>query len=109
MSRIYNDCDIALELLPLYIEKKTGKESNLFLEQHLFECEECQQVYQLMLQDLTEDVKAVGTVSKPVWQTIKRRCIRLVKKVLILLGGLVAYIGLMIGIIVLVFRYLSGA
>ena len=109
MSKIYNDCDIALELLPLYIEKETGKESNLFLEQHLFECEKCQQVHQLMVQDLTENVNEVGMVSKPVWQTIKRRCIRPVKKVLILLGGMAAYIGLMIGIIALVIRYLSGA
>lgn len=109
MSKFYNDCDIALELLPLYIEKKTGEESNLFLGKHLQECAECQQVHQLMAQDFLKDMKSTETISKPVIQTMKRRLLRLLKKVLIVFGGMAAYIGLMIGIIALVVRYLSGA
>ena len=109
MSKLYNDCDIALELLPLYIDKKTGEESNLFLGKHLQECAECQQIHQLMEQDLSVDMKSMEKVSKPLIQTVKRRLLRLLKKVLIVFGGMAAYIGLMIGIIALVLRYLSGA
>lgn len=109
MSKIYNDCDIALELLPLYIEKKTSEESNLFVGKHLLECGECQQVYQLMVRDLGEELWNVESISERTRQTKKRRFIRRVKKLFILVGGMLAYIGLMIGIIVLVVMYLSGA
>ena len=34
MNRKVSDCDIVLELLPLYIEKRTGAESNGFVEKH---------------------------------------------------------------------------
>jgi len=109
MSKNYNDCDIALELLPLYIENKTGEESNLFVGKHLMECEECRQAYELMVQDFAEDIWKVESISERTRQTKKRRFIRWVKKLLILLGGMIAYIGLMIGIIALVILYLSGA
>lgn len=108
MSKIYNDCDIVLELLPLYIEKKTCEESNFFVGKHLLECEECQQVYQLMVQDFAQDMQNTESISERTRQTKKRRFIRRIKKLIILLGGMAAYIGLMIGIIALVIMYLSG-
>lgn len=109
MGKNYNDCDIVIELLPLYIEKKTGEESNLFVGKHLLECGECQRVYQLMIRDLGENLWNVESISERTRQTKKRRFFRRLKKLLILVGGILVYIGLMIGIIVLVVMYLSGA
>ena len=73
------------------------------------ECEECRQAYELMVQDFAEDIWKVESISERTRQTKKRRFIRRVKKLLFLLGGILAYIGLMIGIIALVLMYLSGA
>lgn len=107
MSKNYNDCDVTLELLPLYIEKKTGEESNLFVGKHLLNCEECQQVYQLMAQELVEDIWSMESISQRTGHTKKRRFIRRIKTLFVLLGGMIAYIALMIGIIALVVMYLS--
>lgn len=107
MSKNYNDCDVTLELLPLYIEKKTGEESNLFVGKHLLNCEECQQAYQLMAQELVEDIWSMESISQRTGHTKKRRFIRRIKTLFVLLGGMIAYIALMIGIIALVVMYLS--
>ena len=109
MSKNYNDCDITLELLPLYIEKKTGEESNIFVAKHLLECKECRQTYRLMAQELVEDIWNMESISERTGQTRKRRFIRRMKTLSILIGGMIAYIALMIGIIALVIMYLSGS
>ena len=107
MSKNYNDCDVTLELLPLYIEKKTGEESNLFVGKHLLNCEECQQACQLMAQELVEDIWSMESISQRTGHIKKRRFIRRIKTLFVLLGGMIAYIALMIGIIALVVMYLS--
>ncbi len=48
MNHHYNNCDIAFDLLPLYLDGKTGQESNAFMERHLSECKECRKNYELM-------------------------------------------------------------
>jgi len=47
-----NECDIVLDLLPLYIENKTCNESNDLVMKHLEECQECSEVYRNMTADL---------------------------------------------------------
>ena len=39
-------CEIIRDLLPLYIDGLTSKESNQEIEKHLKNCEECQKYYQ---------------------------------------------------------------
>lgn len=50
-------CDIATDLLPLYMEQLTQKETNQWLKEHLFECEQCREMYQWMEQSLIEPSK----------------------------------------------------
>ncbi len=42
------ECDIISDLLPLYMEKKTGKESGRFIREHLKRCEKCRKNLQYM-------------------------------------------------------------
>jgi len=42
------DCDLAFDLLPLYLEGATGEESDRFLQNHLKTCESCRETYELM-------------------------------------------------------------
>lgn len=46
------DCKIVQDLLPNYIEKLTNEETNLFIEEHLKECNECKKVLNNMKKDL---------------------------------------------------------
>ena len=51
----YTECDIVRELLPLYIEQKTGEESNAYVAGHLPKCEECRAIHQWMSADWLEE------------------------------------------------------
>lgn len=44
-------CEMIRDLLPLYIDGLTSKESNQEIEKHLKNCEECQKYYQEMTGD----------------------------------------------------------
>ena len=46
------DCKIIQDLLPNYIEKLTNEETNLFIEEHLKECTECQHIFENMQKEL---------------------------------------------------------
>lgn len=48
-----NECDVVLDLLPLYIENKTSDESNRLVRKHLEECRECSEIYRSMTADLS--------------------------------------------------------
>ncbi len=41
-------CNVIQDLLPLYIDKITSKESNQLIEEHLSECEKCKQELELL-------------------------------------------------------------
>lgn len=47
-------CDIVKDLLPLYIEGLTSKDSNEEIEKHLESCEECRTFYQEMSGEIEE-------------------------------------------------------
>ena len=42
------ECDIVFDLLPLYMEQRTGKESNEFIRAHVEQCEECRKNMEFM-------------------------------------------------------------
>ncbi len=114
MNRNVSDCDIVLELLPLYIEKKTGQESNVFVESHLTECEACRKVYELMSADwmLEPDAEAarlsgVATVQEEAaFGKKSKKWFR--NKMFWVIVGILAYAGLMAGLVVYMFFYLMG-
>lgn len=106
MNDTYNACDIALELLPLYIEQKTGQDSNLFLTRHLAECKQCQKAYQMMIVDFSAREEKADPVTlrkkhKKKLFTSKR------KKIIYLVLFLVAYALLMAGIVIYTFIKLT--
>lgn len=45
------DCKIVQDLLPNYIEKLTSEETNIFIEEHLKNCDECKKVLENMKND----------------------------------------------------------
>ncbi len=42
------ECLLVTELLPLYLEKQTGKDSNTYIEEHIKNCNECRRQMQYM-------------------------------------------------------------
>lgn len=42
------ECDIVTDLLPLYLEGKTGAESHEFIQKHIRDCEECRKNLEYM-------------------------------------------------------------
>ncbi len=51
------NCKIVQDLLPNYIEKLTNEETNIFIEEHLKECEECRNILENMKIELKVDVQ----------------------------------------------------
>lgn len=92
MSKNYSDCDIVLELLPLYLDGKTCEESNAFVKEHLGGCSECREVHQFMSADFSRERAMVSE------ESVKGRRRRR-KKIAILVGGLAVYLLLMTGIV----------
>lgn len=48
-----HECDVVRDLLPLYIENRTGDESNRLIRRHLEQCIECSEVYRNMTAELS--------------------------------------------------------
>ena len=108
MNKKYTECDIVRELLPLYIEQKTGEESNELIARHLPECEECRKVHGWMCADLLEEKQLEGS-GKPAstegqgQAKPKRKSKYVRKRWLVVLVGLTAYIVLLWLIVVFTF------
>lgn len=86
MNREYKDCDIVFDLLPLYIDGKTGEESKTYVSVHLTQCEDCRQTYQFMQEDFGNmHIKENLNLSKK----CHRRCS---KRKWIMIGALAGYI-----------------
>ena len=49
------DCKIVQDLLPNYIDKLTANDTNEFIEEHLKECEECNNVFKNMNKELERE------------------------------------------------------
>lgn len=48
------ECDVILDLLPLYLEDMTGEETEKVIQEHLEECESCKQEYLRMAASFTD-------------------------------------------------------
>ena len=46
------ECSIVKDLLPLYIDHVTSKDTEEFIKQHLEQCESCKKEYELLTQDI---------------------------------------------------------
>lgn len=106
----YTECDIVRELLPLYIEQKTGKESNELIDSHLSGCAECREIYRWMSADLMEQEVGKEIAEEQRRKEAsgrkkgKRKHLTYAVKCWLALGvGLLAYVGLLGGIVVYFF------
>lgn len=50
------ECLIVTELLPLYLEKQTGKYSNAYIEEHIKSCDACKREMKYMTECYGKDV-----------------------------------------------------
>lgn len=100
--------DLALDLLPLYIDGKTCPDSNAFVETMLSENEELSGIYQSMIQDLTME-SASADSQDPSVNTGKDkrhkfgRHHKFLKTPMIVIAILVTYALMMIGLVVWLF------
>ena len=77
------ECDIVSDLLPLYMERQTGEESNEFIREHLKHCEECRKNLQFMeasFEELMQDENVVGKNESEKTRSIKGKHIKVFKK-----------------------------
>ena len=44
----HQECAIVSDLLPLYVERRTGEECNVFIRVHLEQCEDCRKELEFM-------------------------------------------------------------
>lgn len=86
------DCKIVQDLLPNYIEKLTSDETNIFIEKHLKECEDCKRIYESMKRDyIIENEKRDGREVEYIKKYNKK--MKVWKKILlIVLGLLIIYL-----------------
>ena len=56
MSR-KNECKIVQDLLPNYVEGLTNEETNLFIEEHLRECNTCKKMFNNMKTEIQKPAK----------------------------------------------------
>ena len=70
-------CEIVCDLLPLYLDQKTGSESNCLVQQHISECAQCREVFQLMNGEVWQNISQTNfsqniKIGKRIKQFIKR-------------------------------------
>ena len=90
------DCKIVQDLLPNYIEALTSEETNLFIEEHLKECKECQNILENMKNEIKiskekRDGREVDYIKK------YNKKMKLWKKILLGILGLVIIYALSVG------------
>lgn len=78
------ECKIVQDLLPNYIEKLTNKETNSYIEEHLSNCQECTQVFEIMKENVHS---GISPQNKHEVQYLKKfnKKIRLLRNILILI------------------------
>ena len=84
------DCKIVQDLLPNYIEKLTNEETNIFIEEHLKECDECKKI----LENMKKDIKIDAKVDKREVNYFKKysKKLKILRRVLLLIIVVVAIV-----------------
>lgn len=101
MSEKYSDCEIVLDLLPLYLDGKTGEESNKYVREHLTICPGCRNVYKMMSMEFPPISKKEQKheTKKKFWVKLKRHFPHLRKDIVILTTFLILYVLILVGIV----------
>lgn len=100
MNKCCTECDVVLDLLPLYLENMTSKESNEFVEKHIKNCVDCGEVCKAMSMEV--DVKPENV--KPV----KKKNRFITKKKLMIMLLFLLYIALLCGSVAFIYLSLTA-
>ncbi|SDH72934.1 Putative zinc-finger [Pseudobutyrivibrio sp. 49] len=92
------ECELVNDLLPSYIEKKTSSQTNQFIEEHFRSCDECRELYEAMIEE-------VSIKNQPMPYKKKFRINSIGKMILIVLGYLAVVI---IGLVVFTYIMTNG-
>lgn len=70
------ECLLVTELLPLYLENQTGKDSNEYIEEHIKNCDECRRQMHYMTSSYGECAEHKEIENKKLlFKKIKKRII----------------------------------
>lgn len=93
MNKYCTECDVVLDLLPLYLEKITSRESNEFVEKHISNCADCGEICKAMSMEVDIRQEKIKPVKKRRFITKKKlMAILLLLLYFALLCGSVAFI-----------------
>ena len=70
MINKHNECDIVSDLLPLYVEHRTSEACNVFIREHLEQCEECRGELEFMeaaYEEFLDEGRTGGELSESGW------------------------------------------
>lgn len=75
------DCNLVKDLLPNYIDKVTSSETNIFMEEHLKNCDECRKSFEKMSEEMKIDYKSKDEKKINIFRKINNK-IRLLKAII---------------------------
>ncbi|MBR2594533.1 MAG: zf-HC2 domain-containing protein, partial [Firmicutes bacterium] len=87
MSKL--SCNVTRDLLPNYIEHLTSEETNIEIEEHLSDCEECMKIKETMEEDRTSE-NIETEKDKNLFKQIKKRITRKVIGVIVICVAAIA-------------------
>ena len=87
MSKL--SCNVTRDLLPNYIEHLTSEETNIEIEEHLSDCEECMKIKETMEEDRTSE-NIETEKDKNLFKQIKKRITRKVIGVIVICAAAIA-------------------
>ena len=93
-------CEIVKDLLPLYMDKLTSRESNLEIEAHLQKCQSCRDYYQEMQGDLPQMLPKAQVDETALIKKVRKRR----RRVKCLVLGMIFFLCLLLAGSILVLR-----
>lgn len=75
------DCNLVKDLLPNYIDKVTSSETNIFMEEHLKNCDECRKSFEKMSEEMKIDYKSKDEKKINIFRKVNNK-IRLLKVII---------------------------
>ncbi len=81
------ECNVILDLLPLYVDEICSKESRYLVEEHLKECENCQKVYENMKSNIEMIQYSTAVENKKMFQRAWKNILGIVLALAVILSG----------------------
>ncbi len=78
------DCNLVKDLLPNYIDKVTSNETNIFMEEHLKNCDECRKSFENMLEEIKTDYKSDNNKKINIFRKVNNK-IMLLKTIILII------------------------